>query len=415
MPSIQSQVGIGTVAPHNDAMLELSSTDRGFLLPRISLTAINDPAPLNAHIAGMTIYNIAVSGTGDNMVTPGFYVNDGTQWMRTGNDARSEARWVDQPGKVVLLHLSDGGTIRPVGAELVALDNGNIGIGTVNPSDKLTLDMKSSAGGVVVTGLPSYSKDINFANLAETGQGQINWKKANSTSVVSASIRSFGEGSSSRKGIAFLTGQNTNSQTSAVVQMRISPNGLIGMQNPGSAQYFPTAKFGIQANQRITGLNVEGMTISQGSGNLMSIIYPDDFAIKMTGVDEQFLLSSDKGKLELNGKNTEQGGIEFRTGSVTRMEVLGTNSGSGYDGIVVYDENSEITAKFTADGKVGINTTAPSEKLDIIGAIKVTDGGYIGVSDGATTPVPAGGAGTIIYTGNSFYGWLGSSWKKLDN
>src|SRR5690554_2266874 len=138
MPSIQSQVGIGTVAPHNDAMLELSSTDRGFLLPRISLTAINDPAPLNAHIAGMTIYNIAVSGTGDNMVTPGFYVNDGTQWMRTGNDARSEARWVDQPGKVVLLHLSDGGTIRPVGAELVVLDNGNIGIGTVNPSDKLT-------------------------------------------------------------------------------------------------------------------------------------------------------------------------------------------------------------------------------------------------------------------------------------
>jgi hypothetical protein len=64
---------------------------------------------------------------------------------------------------------------------------------------------------------------------------------------------------------------------------------------------------------------------------------------------------------------------------------------------------------------VGINRTIPAERLDINGAIKISDGGYTGITSNAATPVPAGGAGTIVFTNTHFYRWNGSNWKQLDN
>ena len=55
------------------------------LLPRLTLTDTSLPAPLTAHVAGMQVYNTATTGD----VTPGYYNNDGTKWIRMGyaNDA----------------------------------------------------------------------------------------------------------------------------------------------------------------------------------------------------------------------------------------------------------------------------------------------------------------------------------------
>lgn len=68
--------------PNNNAILELESTQRGFLLPRLPLLATDNPAPLTAHIAGMTVYNTATAGTAPSNVSPGWYYNDGSRWVR---------------------------------------------------------------------------------------------------------------------------------------------------------------------------------------------------------------------------------------------------------------------------------------------------------------------------------------------
>ncbi len=68
--------------PNNNAVLELESIQRGFLLPRLALQATDNPAPLNAHIAGMTVYNTATAGTAPVNVFPGWYYNDGARWLR---------------------------------------------------------------------------------------------------------------------------------------------------------------------------------------------------------------------------------------------------------------------------------------------------------------------------------------------
>ena len=74
-----------------------------------------------------------------------------------------------------------------------------------------------------------------------------------------------------------------------------------------------------------------------------------------------------------------------------------------------------IQGSGTTRGFVGLATHTPTERLHVNGAIKIGNNSYTSLSDGATTPVPNGGAGTMVFDSgtSSFYGWTGSVWKKL--
>jgi hypothetical protein len=66
-------VGVGTAVPHSSARLDVQSTDKGMLVPRIALTAANVAAPVTSPADALLLYNTATSGTGENAVSPGFY------------------------------------------------------------------------------------------------------------------------------------------------------------------------------------------------------------------------------------------------------------------------------------------------------------------------------------------------------
>jgi hypothetical protein len=78
-------VGIGG-APANGAILDVQSTNRGVLIPRVALTALNNANPVgNANVVnGLLVFNTATAGAGQNMATPGFYRWDATagRWYR---------------------------------------------------------------------------------------------------------------------------------------------------------------------------------------------------------------------------------------------------------------------------------------------------------------------------------------------
>jgi len=84
----QQKIKDGTVTsgslPDPNAIIELESSNKGLLLPRVALTATNiwGLASGTTHIAGMTVYNTATNGTGATAVTPGYYYNDGEKWVR---------------------------------------------------------------------------------------------------------------------------------------------------------------------------------------------------------------------------------------------------------------------------------------------------------------------------------------------
>jgi len=68
-----ANVGIGNATPHSSAALEVKSTDKGVLVPRIALTAANVASPVTSPADALLIYNTATAGAGTNAVIPGFY------------------------------------------------------------------------------------------------------------------------------------------------------------------------------------------------------------------------------------------------------------------------------------------------------------------------------------------------------
>jgi len=82
---VLAQVGVGTNTPNPSAMLEISTTDKGFLPPRIALTGTTDVLTIPSPVAGLMIYNTSTTGSSSNSVTPGFYYYDGSKWQRIIN------------------------------------------------------------------------------------------------------------------------------------------------------------------------------------------------------------------------------------------------------------------------------------------------------------------------------------------
>ena len=77
-------VGIGTTSPHPSARLDVSADNKGLLIPRIELQALNMAAPLTSPAASLLLYNTATAGASPNSVTPGFYSwdADALSWVR---------------------------------------------------------------------------------------------------------------------------------------------------------------------------------------------------------------------------------------------------------------------------------------------------------------------------------------------
>jgi hypothetical protein len=81
---VQAQnVGINATGatPNASAMLDISSTNSGLLIPRVALTASNVAGPIASPATSLLVYNTATAGTDPNAVVPGFYYWSGTAWI----------------------------------------------------------------------------------------------------------------------------------------------------------------------------------------------------------------------------------------------------------------------------------------------------------------------------------------------
>jgi hypothetical protein len=86
--SLDAQTGIGTTTPNASAKLDVNATDRGFLPPRVALTATNVFSPIvgtSNLAAGLLVYNTATTTNVPNNVLPGYYYWNGSTWVQISN------------------------------------------------------------------------------------------------------------------------------------------------------------------------------------------------------------------------------------------------------------------------------------------------------------------------------------------
>lgn len=120
-----AQVGVGTTSPDNSSILDITSTDKGVLVPRVNLIDVsNNIAPINTPAIGLLVWNTNTGVTGGNGI--GFYFFNGAQWIP-----------IQQIGSIDADFYEQGSTNPPDDINDNKYTFGNIAIGSNAPGFRL--------------------------------------------------------------------------------------------------------------------------------------------------------------------------------------------------------------------------------------------------------------------------------------
>ena len=205
---LQAQVGINTTTPDASSMLDINATDKGLLIPRVSIPNLNAASPITAPATSLLVYNTnTTTGTG-------FYYWDGTKWTPfTGGTSH----WTK------------------VGNDIYNNNTANVGVGTTTPTTKFHVENIGAPGSLL-----NQDFETNAITPLTTG-GSANW--ATQTTVKFAGT------------YAAKSGTITDSQTTQMSHTIVVPAGgatLSFYYNVSSEVNYDYLRFyidGIQQNQ----------------------------------------------------------------------------------------------------------------------------------------------------------------------
>jgi len=120
--AVSAQVGINTTTPNASSMLDITATDKGLLIPRISIPNLNAAAPVTTPATSLLVYNTnATTGIG-------FYYWDGSKWTPFSGGV---SHWTK------------------VGNDIYNNNTANVGVGTTTPTNKLHIENIGAAGSLL--------------------------------------------------------------------------------------------------------------------------------------------------------------------------------------------------------------------------------------------------------------------------
>jgi hypothetical protein len=436
----QQNTGIGTIAPDASAILDISSTTKGLLLPRVNLLQRNLIA---SPATGLIIYQT------DN--TPGFYVYNGSAWTAVSNSgfalpyyslhtASSIALQIDLLGnsnnaafKTVTYNAGSKGfygeargnnsiagyfTVAgsPTGANalqtdignvLLATTSGDVGIGTATPLSRLNI--KTGTGYGLIHS--DATDNVQLATYVSASGGWIGTKSNHSLHFFSNNSNermtldpagNVGIGTTSPAFLMDLNGRarlRYNGATAGIwlnKQDNTAPASFIGQYNDTTYGIFDNADFTwkFAFNHSNNNLGIGTMTPR------FPLTFPDAIG----------------DKISLWGGNTSATAAHYGMGIQGALMQFFTNSSVadiafGFGNSSVFTENARIKG----NGNMGIGTNSPAFTLDVNGRVRLRQNG---VSPGIWFNKPDNTQGAFIgqYDANNFGIWgpgAVGSWKFL--
>ena len=170
--TLLSQVGIGTNTPAPSAQLDVTSTQRGLLPPRMSQSQRNLIA---SPATGLLVFQT------DN--TSGYYFYNGSTWEMIGAMGPQGPSGLLSNGTTAGNTPYWDGTQWVVGTSNIFNNGGNIGIGTASPTVKLEVNGRIKTLAINELSDIRYKKDIltltnSLANVEKLRGVTYNWKQA---------------------------------------------------------------------------------------------------------------------------------------------------------------------------------------------------------------------------------------------
>ncbi len=421
-----AQTGIGTTTPHASAKLDVSSTNKGFLPPRVTLTGISDNSTIASPATGLLVYN-----TGDNVgLTAGYYFWNGNAWatIATAGGSGSFAASFVRGSRTASQSVAVGGIV-----SFSAVDNTagqDISLNTTN--GKITLAPGNTYR--LIAAVPNFSGN----------RPAFMWYNETSSSYIGSASNAFSptDGASGVGAFGGIAEVIITPNASTVLSFRllsssgsgsITVGGLADFSTSGSYPWFEAQV--ISGNAPVTGQSVEYVsvsTISQSSiGDNRDLIFTTNNGGNIpyntsTGV---FTLSANKTYLfqaqirsnlpSAGGNYIEYGFVDATSntllvnGTQTITSSTTSTSGFGSNPVInfIYTPTSNQTVKlrttattvgtqnivsgtanitqigssaminpwtlsgtntFNTTGNVGIGNNAPAATLDVTGSLGVS-------------------------------------------
>ena len=305
-------VGINSngTAPDGSAMLDVSSTARGFLAPR--MTAVQRAAIKNPAI-GLLVYQ--TDGTA------GYYYYDGSSWVIIGNGSGNGT--VTSVSGTAPISIATGTTTPVVSLGTVPVDNGGTGATT------LTGYVKGNGTSAFTAAATITGSDIS---------GNITGNSANVSGTVA--LANGGTGSTTAAGARTNLGATT-----------VGSN-LFTLTNPGAIT-FPRFNADNTASALTASAFLTAIGAGTGSGTVTSVSGTSPISVA-TGTTTP--------AISLGTVPLANGGTGTTTGSITGSSALSFAAGGTNQNVTLSPSGTGYTV---LNGNVGIGTTTPYTTLTV--------------------------------------------------
>ena len=402
-------IGPDTFDPDASAGVEMQFTDKGLLIPRVTLISTTSTSPITTPIAtSLLVYNTATNGD----VTPGFYYWNGSKWMRL-------LAIDDKPA-----WLLNGNACTTPGTNFIGTtDNADLSFKTNNKenmrlystgqlviSDAATIP--SAESNTILTVKPTTNNYRNGISIPMSGATS----NAYAIKVNSASANSRGyfyENISESNGVFY--GAGAQLSTTNIV------SGYLGYRNSSGLSY---GIYGINGTNDSYATNANAWAaFIQGRAIISSESTPTsslgvDLEIKntMTGQGNPATLSMRQTTAEtVSGSILARlnFGDNYTSNPQAQIQVLrdaASGSSSDMPTSITFsttsDGSSALTERMriTNNGNVGIGTTSPSAQLHTTSGVRFEG---VGSTSSNTQILTRDGSGNLAYRAAG--AWAGGS------